>query len=1325
MELLAEDERNRETKQENTKPTEELTQIRKELRKYKTIGDDGQYLEFLEDLWAQRTEISSSKSDIRLYLQSELAHTYFRLHKFNTSQNFFQELLDMQRRVLGEEDSETLRTESFLGRTYESLKQYDKALAVFQEVLDKQRRVLGEEHSETLQTEFLLGVTYESLEQYDKALAVFQEVLDKQRRVLGEEHSETLQTEFLLGVTYESLEQYDKALAVSQELLDKQRRVLGEEHSETLETEFLLGVTYESLEQYDKAFTVSQKLLDRQRRVLGEEHPETLETEFLLGRTYESLEQYDKALAVSQELLDKQRRILGEEHPETLETESLLGRTYGFLEQYDKALAVFQEVLDKQRRALGEDHPETLQTEFLLGVTYEFLDLYDKALAVFQKLLDKQRRVLGEEHPETLQTESLLGRTYGSFELYDKALAVFQKLLDKQRRVLDEDHPETLQTESLLGVTYESLEQYDKALAVFQKLLDKQRRVLGEEDSETLQTESLLGETYESLKQYEKALAVFQELFDKQRRVLGEEDSETLRTEFLLGNTYKSLKQYEKAFAVSQKLLDKQRRVLGEEHPETLQTELLLGVTCIALHKFDKVLAIFQELLDKQRRVLGEEDSETLRTEILLGNAYTLLEQYDKALTVFQEVLDKQRRALGEDHPETLQTEILLGNTYVLLKQYDKFFAVSQDHTNRSIESSNFKIPDYRLISRFLGYDFDFNRSRIYSEQANVLFVNPLESESSSSSTDNTKNNPEDAVLKIQNFLNLDDVQLNIKPITCIYGGNQVGKSNVSRLLYGFQHSSIKILKKLTRLRYSRRIISLSENNSLNLLKSELTKTRLSKDQHIRLMIPEKVCNLLVGRLSKLIEDQISEIPQYFYLSEKKWENLTGILNNKSTCRIHSSRSSFHCDIEVKKDEGKPSINLKSKSSFKIELELVYESNERNLKGASIFEVLYSLSSLRIHFSDRKPILIPLKKIKSNDNLKDLPILHHVMSFSNISYLSNQDVASSVHKEISEIINNPEIVSKEELDILDNRLVYLIYDSLLIELWKMSPFSFFTKDARYFPAERGGILERMPMTYALDLVDQEKTPKLPEGLREYGRFIQKSLLVSEKDKNDIRSKLSSQDQKLLREIESDLIKLLYFLELKVSQGKDKDDKNVKDDGASRYFFVKKVQKDGKEVEKEFPLGVLPSSVFSLFALNSHIRLSKLKKMLFYEEPETHLHPNSIRKLCDLFVKIYHNFQSGEEHSLAMFFTTHSGFFLDFLFIALERKYGLDRMKNILSVVRLFTDDNGGAKSEPIEVTKEGYSDSPFDEEDLMAYKALIDVYNKHTPDADNHWDESE
>ena len=214
-------------------------------------------------------------------------------------------------------------------------------------------------------------------------------------------------------------------------------------------------------------------------------------------------------------------------------------------------------------------------------------------------------------------------------------------------------------------------------------------------------------------------------------------------------------------------------------------------------------------------------------------------------------------------------------------------------------------------MSRIPRNEVDFNQARRYSEQTEVPLVNPSESESPNSSTSNTKKRLEEAFLKIRNFLNLDDIQLNIRPITCIYGENQIGKSNVGRLLYGFQHSSIKILEKLTKLRYSRCIVSLSGNKELNLLKSELAKTRLSKDQHIRLRIPEMVHKLLVDRLSELIEEQISEIPRYFYPSEK-WEKIIGKLNNESTCHIHSSRSTFHCDIEIKKDEGKTSINLKT-----------------------------------------------------------------------------------------------------------------------------------------------------------------------------------------------------------------------------------------------------------------------------------------------------------------------------------------------------------------------------------------------------------------------------
>ena len=1376
---------NKEIKQKKNKSTETLSQIREEVEKYKSMSDV-QLVILLEDMWVQMTETSSPKSDIILYLQSELAQTYFRLQKFDRSQNLFHDLWEKQKEVLGESNPATLETEFLLGRTNKRLGRFGDASAVFQDLLKKQYRVLGKDHPVTLGTEFLLGQTYGELGRLNDALVIFQDLLEKQYRVLSEEHSDILEAEFFLGQIYERLGRFSDALAIFQDLLKKQYRVLGKDHLATLGTEFLLGQTYGRLEQFDDALVIFQDLLEKQYRVLGEEYPATLETEFFLGQTYERLGRFGDASAVFQDLLKKQYRVLGKDHLTTLGTEFLLGQTYGELGRLNDALVIFQDLLEKQYRVLSEDHPVTLGTEFLLGQTYGRLEQFDDALAIFQDLLKKQYRVLGEDHPATLNSETFLGQAYASLERFSDALVVFQDLLEKQHRVLGKDHLATLGTELFLGQTYVSLGQFDDALAVFQDLLEKQHRVLGKDHLATLGTELFLGQTYASLGQFDDALAVFQDLLEKQHRVLGKEHTTTLNTQSLFGQTYVSLGQFDNALTVCQDLLEKQHRVLGEDHPATLLTEFLLGqiyaslerfsdalvvsqdtlkkqyhvlgkdhpATLLtefllgqiyaSLERFSDALVVWQDLLEKQRRVLGKEHISTLETELILGRIYTSLERYSDALAVWQDLLKKQRRVLGKDHPATLDTEFLIGLTYRDLGQFNKALSSIQDvleklnrvlgkdhpttllaersikeisiikfenkqrsssDESKYIESINFDIPtpDYEVISRFQQYDFDFNRSKRYSELTGVPLVDSSNSEIPSFPKSSIESNFEDIFLEVKNFLNLEYVQLNIKPIMCIYGNNQAGKSNISRMLYGFQYSSTKIIEELKDWRYKKPVRSLPDK--LNSLKSKLAETSLSKAQHVRFTIPEDTYNLLVSRLHFLIEEQMSQVSLYFYTFENNWAELVGKLDNDRPCHIHSSRSSFNCDVKVNKHRNdKPTIeiNLEPKNSFKIEIELIYESDERNLIGSSIFEVIYNLSSLKIHFSGKQPILIPLKEINLSENLEHLPILHHVMHFSDISHISNQDPSSLKYEEIPEIINNSERVSKEELDILDNRLVYLIYDTLLIELWKISPFSFFVGDTRFFPAERGGILERMQNNVVRKLLQEEK--KVPEGLRQYSRLIDESLFFLEENKKETRSKLPILDQNLLEEIENDLINILYDLELRVSQD---------DGGASEHVFVKKTQKEDKE---KFVLSTLPSSIFSLFALNLHIRLSKIKMALFYEEPETHLHPSSIKKLCDLLVKIYQYIQSGEEHNLAMLFTTHSGFFLNFLFLALERKYGLSKMKEILSVIRLSTDESGGTKSEAIRITEEGYSGSPFDEEELKIYEELTRLYNKYTAD---------
>ena len=118
-------------------------------------------------------------------------------------------------------------------------------------------------------------------------------------------------------------------------------------------------------------------------------------------------------------------------------------------------------------------------------------------------------------------------------------------------------------------------------------------------------------------------------------------------------------------------------------------------------------------------------------------------------------------------------------------------------------------------------------------------------------------------------------------------------------------------------------------------------------------------------------------------------------------------------------------------------------------------------------------------------------------------------------------------------------------------------------------------------------------------------------------------------------------------------------------------------------------------------------------MLLYEEPETHLHPETIEKLCEILVKIYHHVQTGVEHNLVMLFTSHSQFFLDFLMLSLERVYKLDKMQQIYSLVHLVTDERGYTRSKRIETTREGYEESPYEEEERKIHNELIDMYNEY------------
>jgi hypothetical protein len=106
----------------------------------------------------------------------------------------FVKVLEIQRRVAGDRDEETLTTMGNLALLYWSEGKYSLAEPLSVRAVQLQRQVHGEEHPDTLTVMNNLALVYYSEGKYGEAEGLASGILDVKRRVLGEDHRDTLQT---------------------------------------------------------------------------------------------------------------------------------------------------------------------------------------------------------------------------------------------------------------------------------------------------------------------------------------------------------------------------------------------------------------------------------------------------------------------------------------------------------------------------------------------------------------------------------------------------------------------------------------------------------------------------------------------------------------------------------------------------------------------------------------------------------------------------------------------------------------------------------------------------------------------------------------------------------------------------------------------------------------------------------------------------------------------------------------------------------------------------------------------------------------------------
>jgi len=232
---------------------------------------------------------------------------------------------------------------------YGNAGQYNKALALGEQLLELQRTMLGPENPHTLQAMNNVALANEHVGKYDKAIAIYEEALARQRKVRGPEHPTTLLTMGNLAIAYGKAGQSDKAGALYAQTLELCRKVLGPEHLQTTQVMGNFAVHLMQVGQLEMAIPLQKETLEIRRKVLGPEHPYTLTAMSDLAATYQHAKQYELAIKVGLHSLELRRKVLGPEHPNTRRTLKILTLSYQSAREFDQAIPLLNDEIARTK----------------------------------------------------------------------------------------------------------------------------------------------------------------------------------------------------------------------------------------------------------------------------------------------------------------------------------------------------------------------------------------------------------------------------------------------------------------------------------------------------------------------------------------------------------------------------------------------------------------------------------------------------------------------------------------------------------------------------------------------------------------------------------------------------------------------------------------------------------------------------------------------------------------------------------------------------------------------------------------------------------------
>jgi hypothetical protein len=172
--------------------------------------------------------------------------------KYAAAEPLLTRVMEVRRRVLGQQHPDTLISMNNLGLLYTLQSTFARAEPLLVETLELRRRILGQEHPDTLISMNNLGLLYTYEHKDENAEPIYLEALELERHVLAPEHPRRLAGMNELGALYLRTRKYALAEGLLREALDSHNNS-GTDTWVRYNCESLLGASLLTQRKYAEA----------------------------------------------------------------------------------------------------------------------------------------------------------------------------------------------------------------------------------------------------------------------------------------------------------------------------------------------------------------------------------------------------------------------------------------------------------------------------------------------------------------------------------------------------------------------------------------------------------------------------------------------------------------------------------------------------------------------------------------------------------------------------------------------------------------------------------------------------------------------------------------------------------------------------------------------------------------------------------------------------------------------------------------------------------------------------------------------------------------